>query len=116
MTEPVQPSPLRELSESERVYIRRQVRDWRIGYVSKTEIDGLHWDRVSGGVRVMSPQPFIHGYVSCDRIRGDFGHSCLHGEGPHRIKVLLTKKDNSPEIFDWCLTYAGERPKVRKAK
>jgi len=107
-------SPLPELAETDRVYIRRHQQDWRIGYVSKTEIDELRWDTISGGVHRVSSQPFIHGYVMCDRVRGEISHSCAHGEGPHRIKVLVTKKDNSKEIFDWCHGYAGPKP-VRTA-
>jgi hypothetical protein len=104
---------LPEIDENDRVYIRRQPKDWRVGYVSQSEIDGLHWDTLSGGVRAVSPQPFIHGYVSCDRIRGEFGHSCVHGEGPHRIKVMLTKKDNSKQTFEWAQSWAGPKPSKR---
>jgi len=105
---------LPDLAESERVYIRRQHKDWRIGCVSQNEINGLHWDRVSGGVGVVSPWPFIHGYVYCDRVRGEIGHSCIHGDGPHRIKVMLTKKDNSKPIFEWALNLSGPKPAKRK--
>ena len=35
-------------------------------------------------------------YVSCDAmIGGELGHSCLLGEGPHCIKVCVTKKMNN---------------------
>jgi hypothetical protein len=114
LLKPAAPKQLPEVPENERAYIRRQLKDWRIAYVSKSEIDGLHWDMISGGVHVTSPQPFIHGYVSCDRIHGEFGHSCIHGEGPHRIKVLLTKKDNSETIFDWAYSLAGPKPSRNK--
>jgi hypothetical protein len=102
---------LPELPENERVYIRRHSTDWRIGYISQNEIDGLHWSTVSGGVGRIASQPFIHGYVSCDRVRGEVSHSCAHGEGPHRIKVLIVKKDNTKEIFNWACSFAGEKPR-----
>lgn len=106
--------PLPEIPPSQRVYIRRHSSDWKVGYVSQNEIDDLHWDTVSGGVGRVSPQPFIHGYVSCDRVRDEISHSCAHGEGPHRIKVLIVKKDNSKQIFDWALSCAGPKPERKR--
>jgi hypothetical protein len=108
---PTPEAPLPELPEDQRVYIRRHQQDFRVGYVSQNEIDDLHWGTISGGARKTSSQPFIHGYVSCDRVRGEISHSCAHGEGPHRIKVLITKKDNSKEIFNWAHSFAGPKPK-----
>jgi len=112
--EPGPAEPLPEIPESERVYISRQLKDWRIGYVSQDEIDGLHWDTISGGVNVTSPQPFIYGYVACTRVRGEIGHSCIHGEAPHRIKVMLTKSGNSKSVFKWALGIAGPKPARKK--
>ncbi len=107
---------LAEVPEIERVYIRRHQQDWRIGYVSQNEIDGPHWSTISGGAGRVSSQPFIHGYVMCDRVRGEISHSCIHGEGPHRIKVLLTMKDNSKAIFEWAYNFTGEKPAKKRTR
>jgi len=104
---------LKPLLENERVYIRRHYNDWSVGYVSQEEIEGLHWDTMSGGVGKSAMQAFIHGYVMCDCVRGEISHSCAHGEGPHRIKVVVIKKDNTKQIFDWAHSSAGEKPKKK---
>lgn len=93
------------------VYIRRQWNDWRIAQVRMSHMSRLHWDTVSGGVRAPARQPFIHGYVICDTVVGDIAHRCLHGEGPHRIKVCVTKKDNAPAVYGRLLDIAGPKPK-----
>jgi hypothetical protein len=36
-------------------------------------------------------------------------------QGPHQIKVMLTKKDNSKQTFEWAHSLAGPKP-VRKYK
>lgn len=81
------------------VYIRRQWNDWRKARVRLKDLHNLRWDDVSGGVYARAPQPFIHGYVWCDRVHGELAHSCLHGEGPHWIKVCVVKRDNEPRVF-----------------
>jgi len=50
-----------------------------------------------------APREFIHGYVFCDdMVAGELAHSCRHGNGPHRIKVCVVKKDNAA-VFDRIL-------------
>lgn len=66
----------------------------------------------SGGINQMAPQPFIHGYVMCDgMLSGELAHSCAHGRRPHRIKVCVVKKANTPEVFKRLLEIAGPKPK-----
>lgn len=85
------------------VYVRRQWNDWRTGEVALSRIEGMHWDQFSGGICAPAPRPFIHGYVWCDQVVGEIGHSCSHGPRPHRIKVCLVKKLNAriwPRIIE----------------
>ncbi len=82
-----------------KVQIRRQWNSWMIAECRLGDLSGIHWDNFSGGVNARSPRPFIHGYVSCDKIVGEIAHSCAHGEGPHRIKVCFVKKDNDSRVF-----------------
>jgi hypothetical protein len=62
-------------------------------------LEGFHFDNISGGVYARSPRYFPSAYVWCDRIRGDIAHSCIHGKGPHRIKVVVGQKDNDKKDY-----------------
>jgi hypothetical protein len=75
-----------------------------------SKLSNLHWDNQSGGVRAPSPQYFIHGYVRCNEYEGDLAHSCAHGEGPHSIKVCITKTDNDPDVFSKLKSIVGQKP------
>ena len=99
------------LEGTEYVWVRSQWNDYRDAKVCLSDIDGIQWSTVSGGVNVGARQPFLHGYISCDAIlEGDLGHSCLHGEGPHRVKVCIVKKTNNPSVFKRLVELAGPRP------
>lgn len=94
------------------VRVRRQWNDWREAAYRFEDIAGLHWDTESGGINATAPQPFLHGYVMCDgMVSGELAHSCMHGKGPHRIKVCIVKKANEPEVFKRLLNEAGPKPK-----
>lgn len=72
------------------VEVRRQWNDWRVAVYRLSDIDGPHWDSVSGGVNARAPREFLHAYVRCDgMISGEISHSCRHGRGPHNIKVCI---------------------------
>lgn len=90
--------------------IRRQWNDWRLADVELDKISNLQWSSYSGGVNAPCPQPFVHGYVYCNEIDGEIAHSCMHGPGPHSIKVCLVKKDN-PKIWDKILEIVGPKSK-----
>lgn len=98
------------------VRIRRQFNDSKIGTVDFLCLSGFKWDYISGGVQSFAPQPFIHAYVWCDAIEGDFSHSGIHGPCPHNIKVVIVKKDNTPEVWQKILKEAGPRPEIRRSK
>jgi hypothetical protein len=81
------------------VEVRRQWNDWRFAEYRITDISGMHWDNVSGGVYARAPQHFVHGYVSCDAmISGEIAHSCRHGSGPHTVKICITKRGNEKNL------------------
>ena len=84
----------------ETIRVRRHWNDWKTADFRLGDLEGLHWDTVSGGVGVRSPRLFLHGYVWCNAmVAGEVAHSCVHGEGPHRIKVCIVKKDNAPAVY-----------------
>ena len=63
---------------------------------------------MSGGVKARARREFIHGYVWCNAaLDGSVAHSCRHGEGPHRIKVCVVKKDNTLSVFARLTQLAG---------
>jgi len=103
----------RKIAGRTSVRIRRQWDDHRIGAVRWSELSNVHWDSVSGGTQAQSPEPYIHAYVWCNKVKGTIAHSCIHGPGPHNIKVCLVRKDNSKEVWNRALDLAGPRPGKR---
>jgi hypothetical protein len=92
------------------VKIRRQWNHWEIAEVELADLDQVHWDNVSGGVRAPANQYYLHGFVFCDRIKGEIPHSCAHGMAPHSIKVCIVKKDNDPKVLKRLEKGAGPKP------
>lgn len=100
-----QPSP------EQTVTVRRQWNHWEKAQYRLEDLEGVHWSKMSGGVRAVAPRHFLHAYVQCDgAVSGEIPHSGRHGPCPHRIKVVIVKKDNKPEVFRQLLVQAGERP------
>jgi hypothetical protein len=83
-----------------KVQIRRQWNSFQIASVLEDKLENIHWGSVSGGVGVLTPRPFIHAYVWCNDVEGEIAHSCVHGEGPHWIKVCIVRKDNESAVYD----------------
>jgi len=83
------------------VWVRRAWNDHRTARYRVEDLNDVHWDDLSGGVRVRSPRTFLHAYVSCEAmLEGELAHSGAHGSCPHYIKVCITKTDNDPEVFE----------------
>jgi hypothetical protein len=88
------------VTEAAFVKVRRQYNDFQIATYRLENLEGLHWSDVSGGVQARANRAYLSGYVWCDgAIDGAVAHSCAHGEGPHRIKVCVVKKDNPKAIY-----------------
>lgn len=97
--------------DQEPVVVRRQWNDSSLASYHLCDIDGIHWDTVSGGFRAPTPQPFLHAYVNCQgMIDGQVSHSGSHGSCPHQIKVCIVKKDNDPALFEHLSSMAGVKP------
>ncbi len=92
---------IESVNESDYVVVIR--RAWNnAGQTAKiplSKIQGLHWDRRSGGIRSFAPRAFIHGYVICNEYEGNLAHTGVHGKYPHQIKICITKIDNEPGVF-----------------
>jgi hypothetical protein len=74
--------------------------DYRLAEVPVSALSGLHMTEFAGGSRARLPRATLAAYMSCDAVPEgeEFGHSCLHGRGPHMIKVLVIKKHNDPAV------------------
>ena len=101
---------VREPGRRAPVRVRRDWDDCRIGTVRWSDLGNPRWDMVSGGTQTRTPEPFVHGYVMCDRVRGDIAHSCIHGPEPHNIKVCIVEKDNSRQVWDYLMKIIGSKP------
>lgn len=99
-----------------KVKIKRQPNDWRVGEVPYSKLQNLQWDILSGGVKASTNQYYIFAYVWCDQIEGVIAHSCKHGDGPHLIKVCITKKNNDPDVFARIKSVLEEKPKYFKVR
>jgi hypothetical protein len=98
------------LSDEPLVWVRRQWNDWRHAQYKLSDIGGLRWDEISGGVKQRAPRTFLHGYVFCDgMVSGELAHSCRHPSAPHRVKVCITKKGNEA-VWPQVLRRAPARP------
>jgi hypothetical protein len=96
------------------IRVRREWKSRRIGEVRFGDIGDLHWARTSGGTGHRSPFVMMYGYVLCDRlVGGTLAHSCVHGEGPHRIKIVVVKKDNPKGIIAALMAPLG--PQIPRA-
>jgi hypothetical protein len=93
------------------VVVRRQWNDWRNATYRLTDLQDVHWDYLSGGVRASAPWPVLSAYVICDAaLEGEVAHSGLHGACPHRIKVAIIQKDNARDVVALLRAQTGPKP------
>ncbi len=99
-----------ELDPEETVVVRRHWNAWMTATVKLKHLQNLHWDDTSGGVNVRSPHVMMYGYIYCDQIvSGELNHSCAHGPGPHRIKVVVVQVDNPKPLIKRLKAQIAER-------
>jgi hypothetical protein len=69
--------------------------------VPASDLSGFHYASFSGGRGTRFAGRQLAAYVMCTSLPYGqyFGHSCEHGPPPHRIKVILPRKLNDPEVF-----------------
>jgi len=103
--------------EEKTVVVRRTPSDYRPATYKLSDINELHWNEVSGGIRTSFMGQFnIYCKVWCDKHiskdgvahSGEFGLE-NHGACPHYIKVCILKKDN-PEIYETLLQELPPNP------
>ena len=104
------------LDGTEEVVVQRQWNSWQQGTVKLSDIERPRWDDISGGVQAPCPQPFIFAYTWCNALTsGEVNHSCMHGQGPHWIKICILKKYNSKAVYQHLLNLVGPKPKRQKS-
>ncbi len=93
------------------VVVARGWGDWRRIEVPLDALSGWHVTSSAGGTKAPLPRPTLAGYMSCEEIPADadFGHSCVHGVGPHQIKVLVFKSHNPKAVYERLLAQAERR-------
>lgn len=52
--------------ENIEVYVRRHPNDWQTATYNLSDVSGLHWSYVSGGVGRRTSHETLFGYVMCD--------------------------------------------------
>jgi hypothetical protein len=69
--------------------------------VPEGELSGLHYASFAGGRGGRVRGSELAAYMLCTAIPFGryFGHSCEHGPPPHRIKVLIPRRHNDPEVY-----------------
>ena len=83
------------------VVVRRQPGSHMTAVYKCSDVSGLRWDKISGGVKkTFFNKYFMYGYVQCDEaVEGQVAHSGIHGPCPHKIKVCILKGDNAKSIY-----------------
>jgi hypothetical protein len=93
-------------------------RGWGDGLVIEVPISclsGLHMATAAGGTLRPLPRPTLAAYMDCTAIPdgAEFGHSCLHGPPPHRIKVLIFQAHNDRGTYKKLRASITGTPRVR---
>lgn len=105
------PKPQRPVTDDDLVSVRRAWNSGEIAQVYVGDVSSPLWDIIGGGTKETPPEAFIYGYIMCDTIvSGGVAHSCLHGTGPHSIKVCILRRDNLPRIYNHFLNLVGPKP------
>jgi hypothetical protein len=70
--------------------------------ISETELSGFHIAYSAGGTSAPLPKPTLAAYIDCTALPNgeEFGHSCMHGPPPHRIKVLIFRSQNQKDVYE----------------
>jgi len=105
------PREAKPVTDDDLVSVRRRWDSREIAQVYVGDVANPLWDIAGGGTKETAPDAHIYGYVFCDAIvSGSVAHSCLHGTGPHSIKVCILRQDNPPRIYNHFLALAGPKP------
>jgi len=88
-------------NEDDTVVVKRQWGDWREATYRLSDVRGIHFSTISGGVQRRFPKPMLCGYVDCNgMLEGELAHSGMHGGPcPHEIKVCIPKSRNSKKVI-----------------
>lgn len=99
----------RGLAPETPITVSRHPGDWRYATYRMSDLGGVHWDTLSGGIGLASGRPVLYGYVRCDAaLDGQVAHSGTHGACPHRIKVFIPMKHNTREAVAYLRRAADE--------
>lgn len=81
------------------VTVCRHPADYQRGSVPFGRLTRVHLATFSGGTQAPLPRPMLAAFISCaDIVDGSIAHSCMHGPGPHYIKVIVPKTANDKKV------------------
>lgn len=99
------------------IYVRRQPSDWKIASIYYKDLWNFHWNMITGGIRVRTPNPHLFALMWCNKIiEGEISHSGIHGPGPHQIEVCILKIDNPKTFKDLEQLYNRDESEFRDFK
>jgi hypothetical protein len=105
------PKGVKPMTGNDLVSVRRSWNSHEVAQVYVADVANPMWDIEAGGTKEAAPEAYLYGYIMCDAIvSGGVAHSCLHGTGPHSIKVCILRRDNAPRIYNHFLAIAGPKP------
>ena len=80
--------------------MRRNPTDGLTATYRVEDVEDIHFGRITSGVNVYLSRDTLFFYVMCDgMVEGQLSHSCMHGDPPHGIKVVIPKVCNDPELW-----------------
>ena len=100
--------------ETLKVVVRRGITDYVEDEVDISEIDGVHWDNISGGVHKKQGGHALYGYISYELAEKlNIKCSGRHNWGYNSAKVCIPAVCNKGEYrkgYNSLLKQAGEKP------
>ncbi len=104
-----------EDKEDLNVIICRQPQDYHCSPISISEISGVHWDNISGGVKRKQAGYSLYGYIDYNKAVQLVSCSGSHARYDNSAKVCIPRSENksSPykEGYKELKKKAGEKPK-----
>ncbi|MCF2554373.1 hypothetical protein [Faecalicatena contorta] len=98
----------------QKVFICRSPSDYEGGEIEVSEISGVFWDTVSGGVHKKNGSYSLYGYIDYGLAKKLVKCSGQHDFGWNQAKICIPKgKNNTPKYksgYEILMNQAGEKP------
>lgn len=91
------------------IMIARQPADWQTMKVSLNDLEGIHWDNITGGIQIRTTHECIMAYTRSEEIIKNVACSGMHDYSVNGIKVCIIKKYTKPEVYKELMRIAGHK-------